>query len=257
MGYVVTEEGGSLDGEELRRRVRQSLPEYMVPSVIVALESLPLNANGKVDRKALPAPEYRLREWRGPRTPQEEILCSLFAEELGVARVGLDDDFFDLGGHSLMATRLISRIRTTLGIELEIRSLFETGTVGELAGRLNEAETARPALRRVDRPAEIPLSFAQQRLWFLNRLEGSGAAYNIPLALRLTGALDRAVLERALGDVVERHESLRTIFPERHGAPAAACSGCCGGRVKTDHTVKQRSQVERRIVGGCGRRVST
>ena len=219
VGYVTAANGRSLDVEGLRRQVKQSLPEYLVPSAIVALDSLPLNANGKVDRKALPAPEYKLREWRGPRTPQEEILCSLFAEELGAARVGLEDNFFELGGHSLLATRLISRIRTTLGVELEIRSLFETGTVGELAGRLNEAETARPALRRVERPAEIPLSFAQQRLWFLNRLEGSGAAYNIPLALRLTGALDRDALERALGDVVERHESLRTIFPERHGAP--------------------------------------
>ena len=152
VGYVVAAEGERVDIEGLQRRVRQSLPEYMAPSAIVVLDSLPLNANGKVDRKALPAPEYRLREWRGPRTPQEEILCSLFSETLGVARVGLDDDFFELGGHSLQATQLISRIRTALKVEISIRSLFETGTVAELAERLDEAEKARPALRRAPRP---------------------------------------------------------------------------------------------------------
>ena len=133
--------------------------------------------------------------------------------------MGLDDNFFDLGGHSLLVTKLISRIRTTLGVELAIRSVFESQTVGELAGRLNEAETARPALRRVERPAEIPLSFAQRRMWFLNRLEGRSETYNIPLALRLSGRLDIRVLEAALGDVVGRHESLRTIFPETEGSP--------------------------------------
>ena len=149
VGYVTAADGRSLDVEGLRRQVKQSLPEYLVPSAIVALESLPLNANGKVDRKALPAPEYRSREWRGPRTPQEEILCSLFAETMRVARVGLDDNFFELGGHSLIATVLIGRIRATFGVELAIRSVFESPTVGELVGQLNEAETARPSLRRV------------------------------------------------------------------------------------------------------------
>ena len=219
VGYVVAAEGARVDIEGLQRRVRQSLPEYMAPSAIMVLDSLPLNANGKVDRKALPAPEYRSREWRGPRTPQEEILCSLFAETLEVARVGLDDNFFELGGHSLLATVLIGRIRATFGVELAIRSVFESPTVGELVGQLNEAETARPTLRRVERPAEIPLSFAQRRMWFLNRLEGRSATYNIPLALRLSGRLDIRVLEAALGDVVERHESLRTVFPETEGSP--------------------------------------
>jgi acyl carrier protein len=219
VGYVAPAEGARVDIEGLQRRVRQSLPDYMAPSAIMVLDSLPLNANGKVDRKALPAPEYRSREWRGPRTPQEEILCSLFAETLEVARVGLDDNFFELGGHSLLATVLIGRIRATFGVELAIRSVFESPTVGELVGQLNEAEMARPTLRRVERPAEIPLSFAQRRMWFLNRLEGRSATYNIPLALRLSGRLDVRVLEAALGDVVGRHESLRTVFPETEGSP--------------------------------------
>ena len=219
VGYVVPAPNQLVDSSLLRRYLAQSLPDYMVPAAIVELAALPLTPNGKLNRKALPVPEFTPNLWRAPRTPQEEILCSLFAEMLGVERVGLDDNFFDLGGHSLLATRLISRIRTTLGVELSIRSLFETPTAGGLAERLHEAQTARRALRVVQRPEEIPLSFAQGRLWFLNQLEGPGPTYNIPLAKRLKGPLDVAALEAALGDVVERHESLRTVFPETLGVP--------------------------------------
>ena len=209
----------------LRAHLGQSLPDYMVPAAFVVLDRLPLTPNGKLDRKALPAPDRTpstLR--RAPRTPQEEMLCALFAEVLGLERVGIDDNFFALGGHSLLATRLISRIRATLDVELAIRSLFEAPTVEALAKRLDEdAQTARPALRAVARPAEIPLSFAQRRLWFLDRLEGertvASATYTIPLAVRVRGALDRDALAAALGDLVERHESLRTIFPETLGVP--------------------------------------
>ncbi|MEU5002657.1 condensation domain-containing protein, partial [Streptomyces sp. NPDC021622] len=143
------------------------------------------------------------------------------AELLGLDRVGIDDSFFDLGGHSLLATRLISRIRTTLGVDLEIRTLFENPTIATLAPRLDDRETdspARPALLPVRRPEHIPLSFAQFRLWFLNRMEG-GAAYNIPIALRLRGRLDTCALDAAITDLVERHETLRTIFPEHDGTP--------------------------------------
>src|SRR5208283_801712 len=171
VGYVVAAAGGSTDVAALRAHLGRSLPDYMVPAAIVVLDRLPLTPNGKLDRRALPAPELTPSRIRAPRTPQEEILCALFAEVLGLERVGIDDSFFELGGHSLLATRLISRIRTTLDAEIAIRSLFEAPTVEALAKRLDDAGAARPGLLPVRRPAEIPLSFAQRRLWFLDRLE--------------------------------------------------------------------------------------
>ena len=220
VGYVVPAGDAVLDAAALRAHLGQSLPEHMVPSALVVLDRLPLTPNGKLDRRALPAPEHRVGTVRRvARTPQEEILCGLFAEVLGLERVGIDEDFFALGGHSLLATRLISRIRSTLDVEVSIRSLFEAPTVEALVGRLGDAQVARAPLRAQARPAEIPLSYAQRRLWFLDRLEGASATYTIPLALRVRGELDRAALEAALGDLVERHESLRTIFPDTLGVP--------------------------------------
>ncbi|MDH6171036.1 natural product biosynthesis luciferase-like monooxygenase protein/amino acid adenylation domain-containing protein, partial [Variovorax boronicumulans] len=199
---------------ELRAHLGTKLPDYMVPAHYVWLDALPLTPNGKLDRRALPAPDFTPLSIRAPRTPQEEILASLFADVLGIAQVGIDDNFFDLGGHSLLATKLISRIRSALGVEIAIRTLFEAPTVAQLAHRLSEAQVAREVLRPMARPSLIPLSYAQRRLWFLYRLDGPTAIYNVPVAMRLTGKLDDDALEQALADLVTRHESLRTIFPQ-------------------------------------------
>jgi amino acid adenylation domain-containing protein len=221
VGYAVPASGAKLSPGQLRAAAAAALPGYMVPAAIVILDRLPLNANGKLDRRALPAPYYATTPGRtAPANARERALCEVFAQVLGLEQVGVEDSFFDLGGHSLLATRLVSRIRTVLGAELPVRALFEHPTAAALAGVLEGAEAARPPLRRVDaRPERLPLSFAQQRLWFLEQFHGPGAAYNLPLAWRLAGELDTGALTAALNDVAARHESLRTIFTVDRGQP--------------------------------------
>ncbi|SPE64234.1 Linear gramicidin synthase subunit D [Streptomyces netropsis] len=212
--------GDSLDTDTLRTHVAGVLPEYMVPSAFVTLDTLPLTANGKLDRKALPAPDFTAQaNSRAPRNAREELLCTLFADVLGLDTIGIDDSFFNLGGHSLLATRLISRIRTELGVELPVRAAFDEPTVAGLASKVDSAGASRQALSTMERPEEVPLSAAQRRLWFLNRLEGPNATYNLPLSVRLQGSLDTTALRSAVTDVVTRHESLRTVFPDTDGRP--------------------------------------
>ncbi|MBB5940412.1 non-ribosomal peptide synthetase, partial [Streptomyces zagrosensis] len=207
----------------LRERLTAQLPAHLVPATITPLTSIPLTPNGKIDHKALPAPDTTGRtDGRPPRTPQEEILCTVFAEILGLPAVTIDDNFFDLGGHSLLATKLISRIRTAFDVEVPLRTLFTAPTVAEFAGQLAEGGQAQAALVAIDRaarPDRLPLSYAQQRLWFLHKLEGPSATYNMPFALRLSGELDQRALEAALNDVAARHEPLRTVFPDAGDGP--------------------------------------
>ncbi|WP_420127936.1 non-ribosomal peptide synthase/polyketide synthase, partial [Longimicrobium sp.] len=215
--------GEALDVETLRAHLSERLPEYMVPAAYVRLATLPLTPNGKVDRKALPAPEgdaFDARAYEAPVGETEQALAEIWAELLGAERVGRGDDFFALGGHSLLAVQVISRVRQTLGVEVSSRDVFERPLLADFARGLQTAARAESAaIERVDRTGNVPLSFAQQRLWFLEQLGGTGAAYHIPMRLRLQGALDRGALVRALDRIVARHEVLRTTFPTVDGEP--------------------------------------
>ncbi|MBJ7005463.1 amino acid adenylation domain-containing protein [Streptomyces griseofuscus] len=219
--YVVPAAGTRPPGAaELHDHLADHLPSYMLPAAYAHLDRLPLTSSGKLDRRALPEPDLRVTDDAGrpPADEREAALCALFAEVLRADQVGPDDDFFRLGGHSLLAMRLVSRVRAATGAELPIRAVFESRTPARLA-RLLGATEQRPALVPAERPAETPLSHAQRRLWFLQRLETESPAYHIPLPLRLDGPLDIGALGAALHDVVVRHEALRTVFPDRDGVP--------------------------------------
>ncbi|WP_411551175.1 amino acid adenylation domain-containing protein, partial [Mycolicibacterium conceptionense] len=221
VGYVTENRSKTVDPVELRARLGRRLPAYMVPAAVVVLDALPLTVNGKLDKHALPAPDYAgTSHYRAPATGVEEVLAGIFAEVLGLDRVGVDDSFFDLGGDSLSAMRLVAALNTALDTELAVRTLFDAPTVATLAPRVDAGAGGREPLIPQQRPAVIPLSYAQQRLWFLNRFEDGAATYNMPIAFRINGALDVDALGAALDDVITRHESLRTVFVEADGVPS-------------------------------------
>jgi amino acid adenylation domain-containing protein len=224
--YVTTEQSVALDAGRLREGLRRKLPEYMVPHAFVVLDRLPLTPNGKVDRQALAALEPARESPVGarPKTPLEELVADLFADLLGGEGIGSGDDFFSLGGHSLLATRMISRVRSVFGVELPVRTVFESPTVAGLALSIERARgrgerESLPPLVAIPRQGALPLSYAQERLWFLHQLEPESAAYNIFHAIGVGERLDPGLLAQALSEVARRHESLRTRFVELAGQP--------------------------------------
>ncbi|MGY0503161.1 amino acid adenylation domain-containing protein [Nocardia sp. FBN12] len=223
VSYVHAAPGATVDTAALTTFAERSLPAHMVPTVLMELDTIPLTPVGKLDRRALPSPILEHAEFRSPATPVEQIVAGTFAQvlDLGDTQLGLDDDFFALGGNSLMATQVAARLGAALDADFPVRLLFEVSTVETLARRLAEAAGAgtRPALVAGERPARIPLSLAQQRMWFLNQFDPGSVAYNIPMAVRLHGAIDREALRAAVADLVARHETLRTIYPETDEGP--------------------------------------
>jgi amino acid adenylation domain-containing protein len=228
VAYAVLDEARTLTAADMRSFLREKLPEYMVPTQFVTLDAFPLTPNGKTDRRALPAFDVKTPEtyedYAAPRTPIEELLVGIWSEVLDVSLVGIRDNFFDLGGHSLRATQIASRVSDAFQIALPIRLLFESPTIEAMAAfieseRYSSGNKVPPPLKRIDRNQPLPLSFAQQRLWFINQLEPESTAYNIPIALRITGELDVTALGHAFHDLIKRHETLRTTFVTNNGRP--------------------------------------
>ncbi|MGA4094555.1 amino acid adenylation domain-containing protein, partial [Ralstonia nicotianae] len=219
VAYYVS--GEAIEAQTLREQLQASLPEYMVPAAYVRLERLPLTPNGKLDRKALPAPEgqaYASTAYEAPQGEVEVALAGIWQTLLGVERVGRHDDFFTLGGHSLQAVRLVAQVRTQLGAELGLTELFAQPSLSAVAQAIVRGRgRALPAITVADRSGPLPLSFAQQRLWFLAQMEGGSEAYHIPVGLRLKGELDEDALRRALDRIAARHEALRTRFEVQEG----------------------------------------
>jgi amino acid adenylation domain-containing protein len=257
VAYVVSVPGQTPSSSELRGFLSKKLPEYMVPAHFVLLEDLPLTPNGKVDRRALPAPELSRAaggaDFVAPRTPVEELLAGIWAGVLGLEQVGVLDNFFELGGHSLLATQVIARVRDLLQTEVPLRMLFEAPTVAELGERIMAVQrsTEVPPIRPVSRDIDLPLSFTQERLWFLEQLQPGTAAYTIPAAVRLVGRLNEEALERSLNELVRRHESLRTIFPIEGASPVQRIAQHLPAHVTRIELLpgdEQEAEVERLIV---------
>ncbi|MDL9937218.1 amino acid adenylation domain-containing protein [Gordonia sp. ABSL1-1] len=249
VSYVVPAPGAVVAGEKLRGELAQALPSYMVPAAVMVIDEIPLTPGGKLDRAALPAPVITTRGFRAPSSPVEEIVAGVFADVLGVdGRVGADDDFFDLGGNSLIATRVAARLGAALDATVPVSLIFEASTVEKLAIRAeSHTDTGRVALTAQARPEHIPLSYAQQRMWFLNRFEPDSAGYSIPIIVRLSGRLDVDALSRAFDDVLARHEVLRTIYPYAAGQPTQVVLPATFAQVSTTVMAIAESELARVI----------
>ena len=215
VGYVT----GTADPAGARAALAERLPAYLVPAAVVVIDALPLTVNGKLDTRALPAPEYSAGAYRAPGSPTEEVLAGIYGQVLGLERVGVDESFFDLGGDSLSAMRVIAAVNKSFDAGLAVRAVFEAPTVAGLALRIGGDGGGFSPLVAVPRPVVVPLSFAQSRLWFIDQFAGASPLYTMAVALRLRGALDGGALGAALVDVVGRHESLRTLFVAPEGIP--------------------------------------
>ena len=230
VAYIVSNSDSDIDTNELRKGLLNQLPEYMIPSAFVILDELPLTPNGKVDRKSLPRPDEALFkeavavDYVAPRNPVEEVIVKIWSEVLNINVIGIYNNFFLLGGHSLLATQVISRIKKHLEVAIPLRTIFETPTVSALAKAVEKAKLVQkgidiPKLKPIPRTGDLPLSFAQQRLWFLEQLEPNTPFYNIPETYRIKGNLDTNALEKAVNRIIERHETLRSSFHSKNGIP--------------------------------------
>ncbi|ASS75346.1 hypothetical protein CIG75_10315 [Tumebacillus algifaecis] len=226
VAYVVAQDDSKLNGAALREALNLRLPDYMIPSAFVMLDRLPLNQNGKVDRRALPTPDASL--WENSdrdartRTPLEEIIGGIWADVLGRQQVSMNENFFDAGGHSLLVTQVVTRINEVFGLQMQLRALFEAPTITEFSKRVHaqqqvSQQRAIPPIETISRAGELPLSFAQQRLWIVDHLNPGTTVYNMPFAVRLVGELNRPALERTLTEIVRRHEALRTSYENKGG----------------------------------------
>ncbi|MBV9929140.1 MAG: amino acid adenylation domain-containing protein, partial [Acidobacteria bacterium] len=260
VGYVVPANAGDFSLTALQNYLREKLPAFMIPTAWVVLEALPLTPNGKIDRRALPEPTSAAsgEEYVAPRTALEELVVGVWAEVLGVERVGVGDNFFDLGGHSLLAAQVVARLRRACAVDLPLRSIFETPTPAQLADALagllrSESGVQAPPVERVERVGPLPLSFGQERLWFLEQLEPDSLAYNMSAAARLEGPLDVGALERSLNEIVRRHEVLRTSFVSNDDRPQQICESELTLRLNVEHVLgrdeQERQEAVQRIAG--------
>ncbi|WP_283776236.1 non-ribosomal peptide synthetase [Pseudomonas syringae] len=237
IGYYTAEAGQNVEAERIKSALALELPDYMVPAQLVRLDSMPLSPSGKLDRRALPEPQWQTREHVEPQTDLQKQIAAVWRQVLGVPRVGLRDDFFELGGHSLLATQIISRVRQACDIDLPLRTLFEASELGVFAAQVEAIQQsgARSSLQpiaRVDRSQPVPLSYSQQRMWFLWQMEPDSPAYNVGGMARLKGVLNIECFEAALQALILRHETLRTTFPSVNGVACQQVSEQSGLRVQ-------------------------